>query len=111
MKQPQFVNIAGNKYRITYCSSKGDVDIDHQFSDLLGQIVYDRKEIRIFIGKGQTQKDILDTLLHEILEGIFNHHPTIQVAIKKNLEHQVLTEIASILADTLIRSKINLEKL
>lgn len=75
-KRPETINIFGKTYSVTYCDRVVDVDINGE-RQLLGQIDYDTRSIRVF-AKDRQLADVLDTLLHEVMHG---------VAIELKLKH------------------------
>jgi hypothetical protein len=112
MGWPDKLNIAGIEYPVEYVAL--DQEVDRDVAECAqGQIVYCPRAIRILVGKQVRKRgsdDILETILHELLHGIFEAAPMLarEVFGSKTEEEKepILTELCRLLHDTLGRNKL-----
>lgn len=93
-------------YKVSYEKELFKVDKDKR-TGLLGQTDYLDKNIRIYRPKGENSNNesVFQTLLHEIIHGII-FHLNIEDHINEDMLETVVDNLATGLADTLIRNKI-----
>lgn len=101
MNKPTKINILGKTYKIIYCKTPGEIDLNKK-DNSQGLINFWEKTIRIY--NDPNQNDLLDTLLHEILHGIIEELNLTKFADDK--AHDQLEALSTVLADTLVRNNI-----
>lgn len=100
--KPKSVNILGKEYQVIYCDKPSEVDIFKR-EGLWGQIDFWTRSIRVF-DNGNTEQDVLQILIHEILHGIVAdlHINTIKNA---GDAEEVIDLLALALADVMTRNE------
>jgi hypothetical protein len=95
------VDILGLRYRITYVNSPSDVDINKHTS-FWGQIDYWTRTIRIY-QKGRSERDIFETLMHEVLHGIAErlNLKSLEYSVEKSDIHSDLDLLSIAITDVL----------
>jgi hypothetical protein len=100
MKLPNSIIICGIEYKMIYFDSAIEVD-EEKRSALYGQIVYDKREIRILKGN-RKYNDILQTIMHEIMHAIDD---ILLLDLFCNLKlHKKMDALSITLLDTLKRN-------
>lgn len=112
MSWPDKLNIAGIEYPVKYVAL--DQEVDSEIAEQAqGQITYCPRAIRVMAGcptRHRRLEDIMETLLHEILHGVFEAAPLLVGEIfgdKEGLAREpVITELCRLLCDTLNRNNL-----
>ena len=94
MRYPVEIHIRGYDYRIEYVEYGREVDRDFECEDYLGTC--GSCVIRVLISEPLTT--ILDTLVHEVLHAIFTRNKMLKTAIKRGMEEEFITTLASDIA-------------
>ena len=98
--KPKSVNILGVDYAVTYVDNPAEVDIFKRKS-LWGQIDPWTRTIRIY-DNGRPLTDTLETILHEVLEGVaMMLHLKV---LEDEDNHDTLDMVALALADVMVRN-------
>jgi hypothetical protein len=106
MKFPTQVVVMGKTYKVAYTETMQDTDLNKK-SVLWGQVDYQTRTIRVFVGKGDRKRqpaDVLETLLHEIIHAVLSDNKLIQSALKDGVEENFVDNLGCALADTLARN-------
>jgi len=81
MKYPTEVTIRGVTYQIQYHDESLEVDCELK-RELLGRINHRKRVIRIY--RPQPSFDLLETLLHEVLHGVFARNQALNLALRSD---------------------------
>jgi len=105
---PKKMIIKGISYRVIYTSQMTETDIDRRDA-IWGQIDYHTRTIRAFVGaKGRLRDrtDLLSTVLHEMVHGIFESNCSLRNTIPVSSREAFVDTIAHELTDTLVRNRL-----
>ena len=101
-KQLESIDILGLEYAITYVDNPADADL-YKRSSVWGQIDYWTRTIRIY-QKNRGERDVFETLLHEILHGIVDRLKLKSLAKEEN--HDELDLLAIGITDILYANNL-----
>ena len=99
--KPNSINILGKEYSVTYVDKPSDVDVFKR-SSLWGQVDPWTHSIRVYAPEGFSDEEILETIIHEVLEVIGEKLRLESFSDHDN--HDELQLVALALADTMIRN-------
>lgn len=102
MRFPVEIRIRGYDYRIEYLEYPREVDRDFERDDYLGTC--DSNTIRILAT--ESLLTLLDTLVHEVLHAIFTRNKMLKTAIKRGMEEEFITTLASEIALILLDNSL-----
>lgn len=102
MRYPIEICIRGYHYRIEYLEYQREVDRDFESEDYLGTC--DSSVIRVLATKSRLT--MLETLIHEVLHAIFTRNKMLKTAVKRGLEEEFITTLASEIAFLLLDNEL-----
>jgi len=100
------ITIMGIPYRVRFCKTERDVDVEGK-CNLSGQVSFTQRMISLHYGKEISKEELVDTLLHEIIHIIFHHLFRNDERFGDLCQHDAFVEpFATILSDTLTRNNL-----
>jgi hypothetical protein len=109
--KPESLNICGIPHKITYCDKLTDVTENNRVTDIVGEIDFVDKKIRIY-DNGQPIQAVWQELIHEVLHGI-GYGNSLEIfnteydsTITKERKHNELDSLATALTDFLFRNNL-----
>ena len=104
---PKTVNVMGINYSVTYCRDMVEADIGKSQA-VWGQVEYQTRTIRIFVGKGERKvqpADVHRNLVHEMIHAVVEGNQLIADCLKEGSVNEPFTDqLATVLSDTLVRN-------